>query len=119
MKKNPSLSINHTLPFSSKNSPVNSISFPTLSLGLPSLHPLSEQLVPPFNTDSLHLNCTGMGIIGEVNELATSVIGGHSQLLSLQQVAVESLERNIHLSQHIGDRHYETGFARRAHWFTA
>nr|WP_166154436.1 tetratricopeptide repeat protein [Neochlamydia sp. AcF84]NGY94340.1 hypothetical protein [Neochlamydia sp. AcF84] len=107
--KKTSFSINPSSGFSSlESSPVSSISFPIISLESQSLHPLSEQLITPFITDSLHLNRAGMDIIEEVNEVATSVIGSHSRLYSLQQVTADSVGWNVHLSQQIGNRHYET-----------
>ncbi|BBI17835.1 tetratricopeptide repeat protein [Neochlamydia sp. S13] len=98
---------------SSGSSPVNSVSFPIISLESQSLHPLSEQLITPFITDSLNLNRAGMDIIEEVNEVATSVIGSHPRLPSLQQVAVDNLGWYTHLSQQIGNRHYETAMQGR------
>ncbi|BBI17833.1 hypothetical protein [Neochlamydia sp. S13] len=118
MRKEDFPSIKPSIPSPSSGSPpITSISFPTPSVELQSLHPLSEQLITPFITNSLHLNRTGMGIIGEVNEVATSVLGevrtNPHQLLSLQQMAVDSIGCNLHLSQLMGNRHYETAMQGR------
>ncbi|BBI17829.1 tetratricopeptide repeat protein [Neochlamydia sp. S13] len=112
--KKTSFSTNPFSPSSSSgSSPVNSVAFPIISLESQSLHPLSEQLIAPFIRDSLNLNRAGMDIIEEVNEVATSVIGSHPRLPSLQQVTVDSVGWNVHLSQQIGNRNYETAMQGR------